>query len=127
MGRFIVNNAGARGTFNFIFLPLLVKELVADAAADADHAFIELVAAADLAKWAYFENATFVNCGAAMDQLPDVLTVSATMAGIMFFNGVTVVGALDLADNEEKVYVKRIGLDTTEGKFMVQAILTDVT
>lgn len=96
-----------------------------DATADATHAFIELVAAADLAKWAYFENASFINCGAAMDQLTDALTVSATMAGIMFFNEVTVVGVLDLADNEEKVYVKRIGLDTTEGKFSTQAILTD--
>ena len=98
-----------------------------DATADAAHAFIELVAAADLAKWAYFENASFINCGAAMDQLPDALTVSATMAGIMFFNEVTVVGILDLADNPEKVYVKRIGLDTTEGKFSTQAILSDPT
>jgi hypothetical protein len=98
-----------------------------DATADAAHAFIELVAAADLGKFAYFKNAMFINCGAAMDQLPDVITVSATMAGIMFFNGVTVVGALDLADNEEKVYVRSIGKDTTEGKFMVQAILTDNT
>ena len=99
-----------------------------DATADAAHAFIELVAAADLGKFAYFENATFINCGAAMDQLPDALTVSATMAGIMYFNGVTIVGILDLADNEEKVYIRRsIGLDTTEGKFAVQAILTDNT
>jgi hypothetical protein len=102
-----------------------IADLNADA--DADHAFIEVVAAADIGKFAYFENATFINCGAAMDQLPDCITVSATLAGLMFFNGVTIVGALDLADNEEKVYVKRIGLDTTEGKFMTQAILTDNT
>jgi len=98
-----------------------------DATADASHAFIELVAAADLGKFAYFENASFINCGAAMDQLPDAITGSATMAGIMYFNGVAVVGILDLVDNEEKVYVRRIGLDTTEGKFSTQAIVTDVT
>ena len=48
------------------------------------------------------------------------------MTGIMYFNGVTIVGILDLVDNEEKVYVRRIGLDTTEGKFSTQAIVTDV-
>lgn len=102
-----------------------IADLTTDA--DADHAFIELVNLADLAKYAYFENASFINCGAAMDALPTCLTLSATMAGIMYFNGVTVVGALDLADHEEKVYVRRIGLDTTEGKFSTQAILTDNT
>jgi len=98
-----------------------------NAAADADHAFIETAADADLGKFAYFENATFVNCGAAMDQLPDCITTGASLAGIMYFNGVCVVGAVDLVDNEEKVYVRPIGKDTTEGKFMTQAIVTDVS
>lgn len=96
-----------------------------DATADATHAFIETVADADLGKMAYFENAQFINCGAAMNQLPDCITTGASLAGIMYFNGVCVVGALDLVDNEEKVYVRSIGKDTTEGKFMVQAIVTD--
>ena len=98
-----------------------------DATADASHAFINLVAAADLAKWAYFENSSFINCGAAMDQLPDAITAPATITGIMFFNEVTIVGILDLVDVEERVYVRSIGKDTTEGKFMTQAIVTDNT
>lgn len=98
-----------------------------DANADDDHAFIQTVADADLSMLAYFENAQFINCGAAMDQLPDCITTGAAVAGIMYFNGVTIVGALDLVDNEEKVYVRPLGKDTTEGKFSTQAILTDVT
>ena len=99
-----------------------IADLNADA--DADHAFIATVADADLGKFAYFEEAMFVNCGAAMDALPDCITTGAALVGIMFFNGVVVVGAIDLVDNEEKVFLRRVGLDTTEGQFSTQAIIT---
>lgn len=97
-----------------------------DANADDDHAFIETVADADLGKFAMFKKARFVNCGAAMDQLPDCITTGASLAGIMVFEDVFVVGALDLADNEERVWIKPEGHDTTAGKFVGIAINPDV-
>jgi len=97
-----------------------------DAAADADHAFIETVADADLGDFAYLVRPTFINSGANA-ALPDAMTVGAAVAGFFLIRDPLLVYITDIADNEEKVFVLNPGFDTTGGKFVGIAINTDVT
>lgn len=96
-----------------------------DAAADADHAFIETVADADLGDFAYMESPTFVNSGAHA-ALPTAMTIGASTAGFFLIRDPLLVYITDIADNEEKVWVSSYR-DTTPGKFEGIAVNPDVT
>ena len=96
-----------------------------DSNADADHAFIEVVAAADLGDLAILDRCTFINAGAAAAN-PDAITVSATATGFILLRDPLLVYITDIADNEEKVWVSSYR-DTTPGKFEGIAVNSDVT
>jgi len=96
-----------------------------DAAADADHAFIEQVADADLGDYAYLVRPTFINAG-AVAALPDAMTVGAATTGFWLLRDPLLVYVTDIADNEEKVWIQGDGRDTTPGKFVGIAINPDV-
>jgi hypothetical protein len=93
------------GAVNNVFFYDCMWTADLDATADASHAFIEVVAAGDIAMLAYFERPSFINAGAAADQLPDCITVSASLTGLIVIKDPFVVGALDIADQEEMVYI----------------------
>lgn len=110
----------------FFYACMWVADLAA--AADDDHAFIEFEAAADLDTLMYLEDPVFINAGAALDQQPDCITVSATLTGLIVIKNPMVVGALDIADNEEMVQILGHGIGgTTPGKLIGLALAPDVT
>ena len=96
-----------------------------DATADANHAFIEVIADADLGDLVLLDRCTFINAG-ALAAVPDAITVGATATGFILLRDPLLVYITDIADNEEKVWVSSYR-DTTPGKFEGIAVNTDVT
>ncbi|KKL66738.1 hypothetical protein LCGC14_2141990, partial [marine sediment metagenome] len=96
-----------------------------DAAADADHAFIEQVADADMGGVGYLVRPTFINAGGIAAN-PDAMTIGAATAGFWLIRDPLLVYVTDIADNEEMVWVTNRH-DTSPGKFEGIAINPDVT
>lgn len=113
------------GTITNLYMEDCIFIANLNAAADADHAFIETVADADLGDFAYLVRPTFINAGANAD-LPDAITTGAAVAGFFLIRDPLLVYITDIADNEEKIWVTSYR-DTTPGKFEGIAVNTDVT
>lgn len=114
------------GTITNLYMEDCVFIANLDAAADADHAFIEQVADADLGDFAYLVRPTFINAGANA-ALPDAMTIGAATAGFWLIRDPLLVYITDIADNEEKAWIQGDGRDTTPGKFVGIAVNPDVT
>ncbi|MCP4392860.1 MAG: hypothetical protein GY804_01100 [Alphaproteobacteria bacterium] len=109
------------GTITGLYMEDCIFIANLNAAADADHAFIEQIADADLGDIAYLVKPTFINAGANA-ALPDAMTVGASTAGFWLVRDPLLVYITDICDNEEKVWCQQSGRDTTPGQFVGQAI-----
>ena len=109
------------GTITGLYMEDCIFIADLDAAADADHAFIEQVADADLGDYALLVRPTFINAGANA-ALPDAMTIGASTAGFWLVRDPLLVYITDICDNEEKMWATHGGMDTTPGQFVGQAI-----
>lgn len=114
------------GTITDLYMEDCVFIADLDSNADADHAFIEQVADADMGGVGYLIRPTFINAGAAAAN-PDAMTIGAATAGFWLIRDPLLVYITDIADNEEMVWVQDSGMNTTPGKLIGIAINPDVT